>query len=265
VERCEAFNSSQTVNQLVTVAGRKKLAFLGEVIRKAQYAGIRVPEVLDYGCGDGFIASFMYQTGCRVHAVDRNTSAVTSARVAHAATQVEFFTTEEWRAKRGTQKYDIVTCLEVLQYIIDVERLVADFACRLNEGGILMLSAPNAMGPYCLLRRLIWLLRRGFWEPVISKVGNPSVARRGRAPDYHFRSLQLRRIRSTLEASGFRIVRLGHSDFLIAPVFSAGLSMFLNPERAVFRELDRLDGRLADVLPSAVVSGWFLECSITHG
>ncbi len=253
--------------QLLTAAGRKKVAFLREIIEKLGRPRARPLRVLDYGCGDGFVAALLGEMGCAVDAVDPDEAALAQAKTSYAASRVQFMTTEEWGHDQCCAAYDVIVCFEVLQYIENVEALFKQFASMLSRDGTLVLSAPNATGPYCILRRLAWWVRRSPLRLLVGpklKVSRPSPPRPSAALKYHLGSLRLRRIRRALCEAGLRVVRFGHSDFVWGPLFCAGLSGLVNPHTSLFGRLDRLDGWCADILPSALVSGWFVECAVAE-
>jgi len=102
--------------------------------------------VLDVGCGGGLLAEGMAAHGAHVTGIDRSPRALGVAR-AHAeqtgtAVQYEENDAETW-AQSHAGHYDIVTCLEVLEHVPDVERTVAACATMLKPGGHFFFATLN--------------------------------------------------------------------------------------------------------------------------
>jgi 2-polyprenyl-6-hydroxyphenyl methylase / 3-demethylubiquinone-9 3-methyltransferase len=103
-------------------------------------------KVLDVGCGGGLLAEGMATHGSAVTGIDRSEKALGVAR-AHAAqsgidVHYEASDAETWAEEHG-DAYDIVTCLEVLEHVPDVEATVAACARMLKPGGLFFFATLN--------------------------------------------------------------------------------------------------------------------------
>jgi 2-polyprenyl-6-hydroxyphenyl methylase/3-demethylubiquinone-9 3-methyltransferase len=101
---------------------------------------------LDVGCGGGLLAEGMAGRGATVTGIDRSGKALGVART-HAAqsgatVQYEASDAETW-AEAHAGAYDIVTCLEVLEHVPDVEAAVAACARMLKPGGLFFFATLN--------------------------------------------------------------------------------------------------------------------------
>jgi 2-polyprenyl-6-hydroxyphenyl methylase / 3-demethylubiquinone-9 3-methyltransferase len=97
---------------------------------------------LDMGCGAGLLAEPLARLGAEVTAVDAAPENIGVAR-AHAASSglVVDYRQGDAEAVAG-EKFDLVTCLEVIEHVADPAAFIAQLASLVAEGGLLILSTP---------------------------------------------------------------------------------------------------------------------------
>jgi 2-polyprenyl-6-hydroxyphenyl methylase / 3-demethylubiquinone-9 3-methyltransferase len=106
---------------------------------------------LDVGCGAGLLCEPLARLGARVTGVDAAQQNIAAAR-AHAAgsgLHIDYRAGE--LASLGLGKFDLVTCLEVIEHVADKSAFVAQLAARLAPGGLMVISTPNRTVPSRLL------------------------------------------------------------------------------------------------------------------
>jgi 2-polyprenyl-3-methyl-5-hydroxy-6-metoxy-1,4-benzoquinol methylase len=103
----------------------------------------RDQDVLDIGCGEGFFAAELKADGNRIVGVD-------AIPTAHHTDALEQFITEDLNAAPealirdlGATRFDRVLLLDVLEHLVEPERLLAGVAGALKPGGRIVVSLPN--------------------------------------------------------------------------------------------------------------------------
>jgi 2-polyprenyl-6-hydroxyphenyl methylase / 3-demethylubiquinone-9 3-methyltransferase len=112
----------------------------GDPKARAPLVGKRV---LDMGCGAGLLAEPLARLGGHVTGVDAapENIAVAQAHAAQSGLSIDY-RAGEIDAVTG-ERFDVVTCLEVIEHVADPATFVAGLAGLLAPAGLLILSTPN--------------------------------------------------------------------------------------------------------------------------
>ena len=129
-------------------------------------------DVLDLGCAGGFMAEAMHDRGANVTGIDPAREAIAAAR-AHAA--------EEGRTIRydvgvgealpyPDQSFDAVVCVDVLEHVTDVSRVLSEVARVLRPGGRFLYDTINrtAVARFVTItvaENMLGLLPKGTHDP----------------------------------------------------------------------------------------------------
>jgi len=123
----------------------------------AQRVDLKKAKVLDVGCGGGLLAEGMASQGADVTGIDRSPKALSVASVhseqSGVAVDYQENDAETW-AETHQETYDVVTCLEVLEHVPDVERAVKACSDMLKPGGLFFFATLNRT-PECYLKAII--------------------------------------------------------------------------------------------------------------
>jgi 2-polyprenyl-6-hydroxyphenyl methylase/3-demethylubiquinone-9 3-methyltransferase len=109
-------------------------------------APLRGARVLDVGCGGGLLTEALARSGALVTGVDLAPTMIDVARL-HALEQglaIEYRVAGAAElASSGSESFDVVTCMEMLEHVPDPRATLASLARLLRPGGQLFLSTVN--------------------------------------------------------------------------------------------------------------------------
>lgn len=98
---------------------------------------------LDVGCGAGLLAEPLARLGARVSGLDASPELIAVARE-HAAAQGLEIDYRSGELEQLEGRFDLITCMEVIEHVVEPAAFVKALARRLDPGGLLILSTPNA-------------------------------------------------------------------------------------------------------------------------
>lgn len=152
-------------------------------------------QLLDAGCGRGWNSDFFQRKGFQVEAIDLSPEAVELTRQRGILAQVLDLEQDQLEGE-----YDLILCLEVLQFVIDPLKVLLKLESALKVRGELILSLPNE---FHVLRRIKIL----FGQPDLGGYNAP-----------HLRFFSPKEIRRLIRSSGLEIVN-AHPVSFIPPSF----------------------------------------------
>ncbi len=97
---------------------------------------------LDVGCGAGLLAEPLARLGAKVTGIDAAPEVIAVAR-AHAAAQGLEIDYRHAAVEDVDGRFDLVTCMEVIEHVADPPAFLGYLAARLAPGGLMVLSTPN--------------------------------------------------------------------------------------------------------------------------
>ncbi len=111
-----------------------------------QHYRLDAGEVLDVGCGGGILAEAMALCGASVTGLDQAEHALEAARLHGAPHQLALdyqHATVEAFAQAHPQRFDAVTCMEMLEHVPDPASIVTACVALTKPGGWIFLSTLN--------------------------------------------------------------------------------------------------------------------------
>ena len=108
--------------------------------------GLEGKHALDVGCGGGILAEAMATAGAKVLGIDLSDKALSVARLHQLESGVEVdyrLSTAETLAAEQPGRFDIVTCMELLEHVPDPASTIAACATLVKPGGLVVFSTIN--------------------------------------------------------------------------------------------------------------------------
>jgi 2-polyprenyl-6-hydroxyphenyl methylase/3-demethylubiquinone-9 3-methyltransferase len=100
---------------------------------------------IDIGCGAGLMAEPLARMGAHVTGIDAAPENIDTAR-AHAAAgglNIDYRATSVEDMAATGARFDLVTCLEVIEHVADRDSFFAGLAALAAPGGVVVVSTPN--------------------------------------------------------------------------------------------------------------------------
>lgn len=219
--------------------------------------------IMEIGCGNGNISHPLASLGHNVFSTDVDFASVKVAKERNTFPNGRFFVSDG-EALFVKETFDVVVASEVLEHVPDPNRFMAVCDRLLKPDGILILTVPNGYGPGELAISSLWLggkvLKLLRMKRLLGHIKVKYFAGAKQEnfissnPDsHHVQHFSMKRVREVLSAGGFGIDSVGHSDFL-TPIVELAWRFKLSDG------IHSLDWRCADLLPHAMVSGWYFIC-----
>lgn len=138
-----------------------RLAFFDRLI---DWAG---KDVLDLGCAGGFMAEALAKRGAVVTGIDPAARAIAAAR-AHATDEslsIRYDVGVGENLSYAENTFDAVVCVDVLEHVEDVDRVIEESARVLRPGGLFLFDTINRN----LLARLVVIKAAEDWLKLLPK------------------------------------------------------------------------------------------------
>ena len=103
-------------------------------------------DILDVGCGGGILTESLAKEGANVTGIDATAKAIVAAEEHLAISKLNIdYQCEriENLATNQDKKYDVITCMEMLEHVPDPKSIIESCAALLNPGGSLYISTIN--------------------------------------------------------------------------------------------------------------------------
>ena len=104
-------------------------------------------KVLDVGCGGGILSEALSSLGAKVTGIDAsdNTIGVAMSHSKKVGSNVKFLknTIEEFKSSHPEEKFDVITCLEMLEHVPSPADIVKICSEMLEDGGDIFFSTIN--------------------------------------------------------------------------------------------------------------------------
>ena len=131
-------------------------------------------DVLDLGCAGGFMAEALHRRGARVTGIDPAAQAIAAAR-AHAAQagfDIRYEVGKGEALPHADASFDAVVCVDVLEHVQDLSRVLAETARVLRPGGLFLFDTINRnwlarLATITIAEDILRLLPKGTHDPAM--------------------------------------------------------------------------------------------------
>lgn len=120
---------------------KDNLPKIGERVEKASRLVPYCNTLLDVGCGTGIIAHFIKGKVKKVYGIDISKKDLEKAKERGIITTAVDFNSKSFPFK--TNFFDSITCLDVIEHVLDPRVVLKEMYRVLKKDGILILSTPN--------------------------------------------------------------------------------------------------------------------------
>ncbi len=121
-----------------------RIKFLIDALNSYSNKTLKSKNILDIGCGGGIFCEPLARLGAKVTGIDTNKKAIQSANN-HAKPQnlkIKYLNTN-LASMNSEEKFDIITCMEVLEHVDDVSTVLQGIKKKLKKNGLFIGSTIN--------------------------------------------------------------------------------------------------------------------------
>jgi len=235
----------------------KRLNFIKDQVLDMKRKEIRI---LDVGCGNGIISIALGSLGFEVLGIDIDPASIQKANELNKFPNVSFMVMDV-EDEMLNDSFDVVICSEVLEHLHHPEKIIRDIHDSMKPDSLFIVTTPNGYGPReVLMTKPMQAINRYGFGKVLYKVkrmlGYEGASIQSSNPDLeHIQFFKRSDLIHLIESYGFKMKAFGRADFLDR-VFP--FSLFANR----FPALQRLDCKLADILPRYCTSGFYTSWSM---
>jgi len=106
---------------------------------------LRGLDILDIGCGGGILSESLSQKGANVTAIDLADGPLEVAKIRQKQSKLDIKYEKKSTSELVDEgnKYDVITCLEMLEHVPDPAEIIKDCAALTKSGGHLFFSTIN--------------------------------------------------------------------------------------------------------------------------
>lgn len=117
--------------------------------------------ILDIGCGAGFLANFLAQKGHAVTGIDLSETSLKIARLHDQTNSVEYIQASAYHLPFEKKKFDVVCATDVLEHLEHPEKLIEEASRVLRHGGLFFFHTFNrTLASYVIvIKGVDWFVR----------------------------------------------------------------------------------------------------------
>jgi 2-polyprenyl-3-methyl-5-hydroxy-6-metoxy-1,4-benzoquinol methylase len=111
--------------------------------------------VIDYGCGDGTLLSFIHNKIEKSIGLEAENHVVEDLKKRFSSIRnIEFYTIEQFEYAKNL-KADLLFCTEVFEHAVDIPMVIEHLKKYVSDNGLIIVSVPNEIGFMLIIKYLI--------------------------------------------------------------------------------------------------------------
>lgn len=189
--------------------------------------GDRPAEVLDIGCGGGFLSNHLATLGHRVTGLDASEDALAVARRYDSTRQVHYQRGDALNLAYPDGSFDAVCAMDFLEHVENPERVIAEAARVLKPGGLFFFHTfnRNLLSWLIVIKGVEWFVRNTPRDLHVLRLFLKPEEVRAHCERHGLFSLELRGVRPVFGAAFLRLLftRRVPADFHFTFTRSTGL------------------------------------------
>lgn len=144
---------------LLRAEGKIKHQWIHERIIKN--FGEQKVDILDVGCGAGFLTNDLAGKGYRVTGVDNSQDSLRVARNYDLTGTVEYVEADAMELPFPDKSFDVITCMDFLEHVVGPKRYVEEIGRVLKPGGVFFFHTfnRNIASWFLVIKGVEWLVK----------------------------------------------------------------------------------------------------------
>lgn len=140
------YNKRYSVDEINYI--KNNLGLLSICLAKIFNTNLEGKTFVDLGCGEGWALQHFYDAGCDVIGIDYSSYGISRFN----KKMLKFFKNISidnfiYTSIKNKKRYDIINLTNIIEHVLDPERLLKDAKRILNKGGIVCVTFPNDFSP----------------------------------------------------------------------------------------------------------------------
>lgn len=117
--------------------------------------------ILDIGCGGGFLSNPLAQKGFRVTGIDLSINSLQIARKFDATRSVKYIQADANSIPLKENQFDVITCMDFLEHVPDPAQTIAEAARLLKPGGYFFFHTfnRNFLADLIVIKLMEWFIK----------------------------------------------------------------------------------------------------------
>lgn len=130
---------------------------LGEIRRHIGYHA----EILDMGCGAGFLANDLALAGHKVTGIDLSTSSLKVAQSRDTTKTVHYLAGDVYRVPLPRESFDVVAAMDLLEHVSDPQKVISEATRVLRPGGLFFFNtfSKNPLAWLVVIKGMEWFVK----------------------------------------------------------------------------------------------------------